>query len=127
MILFDKLFAFIPASGKIRLLFFLILIFAMRLVADPMESNDFGKSEYKNAIESGNASEITNPTSFRYLAFEILNCSQTITESHRLMSVTLSNHIVSFHSDFRRIINAPEKSNFNFQVPIYIKGHAFLI
>lgn len=103
------------------------MIVGIRLVADPKGPNDFGKSEFKNTSESGNTSEIQNPVSFRYLAVEILNCSQIITEAHRLASVTLSNQIVSFNSDFRSVIPTPEEINFNVRAPIYIKGHAFLI
>lgn len=109
------------------LVLFFMLIVGMRLLAVPIVSTESEESDIKYTSESGNTSEIENPVSYHFLSIEIANCSQTITEVHRLMSVMiLSNRIVPISHDFRNTLLTPLVVNFSSPVPIFIKGHALL-
>lgn len=106
---------------------YFILIIGMQLFAVPIESKDCDKPDFIIHPESGTTSEIKNADNQFYIAILISNCSQIITEVHRLLSVLiLSNQIVPIGYDFKSTILTSIIINFSSPVPIFIKGHALL-
>lgn len=109
------------------LMLFFMLIIGIRLFAVPINSMDWNKTDINYKLGHENTSEIQNPASHYFLSIEIANCSQTITEVHRLMSVLiLSNRIVPISYDFRSTILTPLEVSFSSPVPIFIMGHSLL-
>jgi len=74
-----------------------------------------------------NTSGIQSPVAHYFLAIETTVFSQTISEVHRLVSVSmLANRIIPLNYDFRRMVLIPVLINFCSPVPIFIKGHSLL-
>lgn len=70
------------------------------------------------------ATELQNPVQPIYLEIEITNFGHTVTEVHRLVSLSvLSNRIIPTNHNFSGVTLIPAPVNFSSPVPIFIKGH----
>lgn len=115
------------AIKKTWLILFFMLIIGIRLFAESNESTNWDKTDTTYTLGHKNTSEIQSPDTHNFIAIEINNCSQTISEVHRLMSVLiLSNRIVPTSYDFRSTILTPLEFSFSSPVPIFIRGHSLL-
>lgn len=117
----------IVAIRNAGLTIFLILIFGIRLFADPVQSGSSDKSDCKITSESENSAEIQGAAAYFLTVIEINSSSRIITEVHRLVAISiLSNRIVPISYNFRSNTLTPIITNFSSPVPIFIKGHALL-
>lgn len=106
----------------------LVLILANNTFAGGKTLPYFPDFEEKNTEFPMTQPEISGCTRTIYLEIELNNLLHSITEIHRMMSVLiLPNRMVPLDYNFRTITRISGPIRYGSPIPIFIKGHTFLI
>lgn len=109
------------------LLICLLLVAGSRLYSGSGQAGYLPVNECTGPAIPENTPGIQSPAAHYFLVIETTVFSQTISEVHRLASLSmLANRIIPLNYDFRSKVLIPVLINFCSPVSIFIKGHSLL-